>query len=153
MTTIARTQSVATIDAQIENLKTMRQFCSDPTVRATITKRLNTLEARKIKVMQAVIARTQAATPRASKSDHNARVQAVAAPVQSTALSYAERRAQMVGKDATIGQMKRINRAYKAQGLREYRSLETFRLHFDMATASDEFYAMTDRPRGAFQRA
>ena len=100
--------------------------------------------------MQRMIREAQAARPRVAAKPTPKPV-AAPKPVERTRKapeSYAEfcqRVEGMRGKPASEGQMRRINRIYKADGLRVFEDIESFRLVFDMADAAIEYATITDK--------
>lgn len=137
--------TIESINARIENLRTTRQFCGDSTVRATITRRMSTLENERRDVLAAVVAKHAALRkPVSAKVISAPKVEApkVEAPKVTTIEREHEqdRDDVMALKDSTSGQMRRINRAYKVKGLREFTSLNAFRKVFPtMLDASMEY--------------
>lgn len=124
-------QSIATMQTKLDTLTTQRTVCPDPTVKRTYTLRIKAIAAQIDLAREAQIKAAAAKPARKAKPS---------AQTREDLPTYAQRLAHMSGKPATIGQMRRINSAYKVHGLRPFDDLDTFRACIgDMAAASLEW--------------
>lgn len=141
MSSISSNTTIESINARIENLRTTRQFCGDATVRATITRRMSTLENERRTVLSAIVAKHSQRVAAPVKVVAPVPAPKVSVPVAPTKVEHSTDRDDVMAlKDATLGQMKRINRKYAAQGMRTFESINAFRTVFPtMLDASLEY--------------